>query len=130
MKVCTIARAEELGALAPPIFDLHTRMLRPDNRLLRSLSRQPPDRISVPPPLVSSCVTPVHACMYRSDTTTDQTECMCTYTCIDDICHYDNHIRCLATSQIDQKSITTLVNNRLITRLISGSCLFLYIISV
>ena len=44
------------GALAPPIFDLHTRMLRADNRLLRSLSHKPPppDHISVPPLLLLS----------------------------------------------------------------------------
>ena len=35
-----------------PIFDLRTQMLRADNQLLCSLSRQPPpSRISVPPPL-------------------------------------------------------------------------------
>ena len=48
-----ITRAAELGPLPPPpILDLRTRMLRTDNRLLRGLSRQPLDRISVPPALM------------------------------------------------------------------------------
>ena len=50
------ARAAELGALAPPILDLHMRTLRANSRLLRSLSRghagpPPPNCISVPPRL-------------------------------------------------------------------------------
>ena len=48
-KVMT-ARAAEPGR-ARPIFALRTRMVRADNWLLCSLSRQPPNRISVPPPL-------------------------------------------------------------------------------
>ena len=40
------------GTKAPPIVDLHMRMLHADNWLLRSLSSQPPNRISVLPPLV------------------------------------------------------------------------------
>ena len=41
------------GVLAPPpILDLRTRMLSMNNWLLHSLSRQPPNCIYVPPPLV------------------------------------------------------------------------------
>ena len=42
------------GALAPPILDLRTWTLHMDNRLLRSLSRQPPNHIFVLLPLMSS----------------------------------------------------------------------------
>ena len=49
---------EARGTKAPPIVDLHMRTLHVDNRLLRSLSSQPPppNRISVPPPLVEIAV--------------------------------------------------------------------------
>ena len=53
---------EARGALAPPIFDFCMRTLRTDNRLLRSLSRQPP-----PPSYFCSATTVCrHVCIHTS----------------------------------------------------------------
>ena len=68
--MCSYPRVAELGgargtrgALASPILDLRMQTLRADNRLLRSLSRQPLNHISVQLPLFIPTLNLLQTCI-------------------------------------------------------------------